>query len=151
MDIRHFFVPLRLVWDEFEQFIVGQKEDGEGNDIIWPHINLSQSTGVVAGSLSDHLGLPYVPPGDFGQDGISVSALPFRCYSLIYNEWYRDEQLGAPATISLAGGTDTTSNIDLYSAGWRKDRFTSARTSPQLGDAVTIPISSTVPIVTGKQ
>lgn len=144
VDVRHFFVPLRLVWNQFEQFIVGQQTDEEGDDIIWPHINLSQSTGVVAGSLSDHLGLPYVPPGDFGQDGISVSALPFRCYSLIYNEWYRDEQLGAPAIISKAGGTDTTSNIDLYSAAWRKDRFTSARTSPQLGDAVTIPIESEI-------
>ena len=97
VDIRHFFVPIRLLWDEFEQFIVGQKQNSEGNDIIWPHINLSQATGVVAGSLSDHLGLPYVPAGDFGQDGISVNALPFRAYSLIYNEWYRDEQLGAPA------------------------------------------------------
>ena len=58
VDIRHFFVPLRLLWDEFEQFIVGQKQNAEGEDIIWPHFNLSQERGIPAGSLSDHLGLP---------------------------------------------------------------------------------------------
>ena len=83
VDVRHFFVPLRLLWDEFEQFIVGQQQNASGNDIVWPHVNLSKSTGVVAGSLADHLGLPYVAPGDFGQDGISVNVLPFRAYSLI--------------------------------------------------------------------
>ena len=127
-EIRTFFVPNRLVFDGWEEFITG-------GDVTWPHINFDD---VTKGQLPDYLGLP---AGTYTQSGISINALPFRAYNLIYNEWFRDDQLGAPAVISMDAGTDDTTETSLRLASWRKDRFTSARTSPQVGDAVTIPVS----------
>ena len=127
VDIRSFFVPNRLIWEGFEEFITG-------GDVTWPHINYDK---VDESSLEDYLGLPV---GDYTQSGKSQNALPVRAYNLIYNEWFRDEQEGAPAIISIGSGTDTTTDTDVQRAAWRKDRFTSARTSPQIGDAVPIPI-----------
>ena len=126
-EIRTFFVPNRLIFDGWEEFITG-------GDVTWPHINFDK---VDKGQLPDYLGLP---AGTYTQSGISINALPFRAYNLIYNEWFRDDQLGAPAVISNDAGTDSTTETNLRLASWRKDRFTSARTSPQVGDAVTIPI-----------
>ena len=123
-----FFVPNRLIWDSFERFITG-------DDVAWPHINFD---GVDAGSLADYLGLPGI--GSWAQSGVSCNALPFRAYNLIYNEYFRDEQLGAPAELSLAAGSDSTTDVDLQIAAWRKDRFTSARPSPQIGEAPSIPV-----------
>ena len=128
VDLYTFFVPNRLIWDSFESFIVGE-------DVTFPHVNFSK---VDPGSLADYLGLPGV--GTFGQSGVSCNALPFRAYNLIYNEYFRDEQLGAPAEIDVGAGTDTTTDTDIQIASWRKDRFTSARPSPQSGDAPSIPI-----------
>ena len=110
-----FFVPNRLIWDSFERFITG-------DDVAWPHINFD---GVTAGSLADYLGLPGI--GTWAQSGVSCNALPFRAYNLIYNEYFRDEQLGAPAEINVTAGTDADTDTDLRIAAWRKDRFTSAR------------------------
>lgn len=127
VDIRTFFVPNRLIWFGFEEFITG-------GDVTWPHINYDK---VDESSLEDYLGLPV---GDYTQSGKSQNALPVRAYNLIYNEWFRDEQEGAPAVIDTGSGTDSTTDTDVQRAAWRKDRFTSARTSPQVGDAVPIPI-----------
>ena len=127
VDIRTFFVPNRLIWEGFEEFITG-------GDVTWPHINYDK---VDESSIEDYLGMPV---GDYTQTGKSQNALPMRAYNLIYNEWFRDEQEGAPAIISIGSGTDTTTSKEVQRAAWRKDRFTSARTSPQVGDAVEIPI-----------
>ena len=127
VDIRSFFVPYRLIWEGFEEFITG-------GDVTWPHKNYDE---VLENSLDDYLGMAV---GDYTQTGKSQSILPHRAYNLIYNEWWRDDQEGAPAIISTGSGTDTTTDTDLQRASWRKDRFTSARTSPQVGDAVPIPV-----------
>ena len=127
VDIRSFFVPNRLIWEGFEEFITG-------GDVTWPHKNYDK---VDESSLEDYLGLPV---GTYTQSGKSQNVLPIRAYNLIYNEWFRDEQEGAPAIISIGSGTDTTTDTDVQRAAWRKDRFTSARTSPQVGDAIPIPI-----------
>ena len=125
-----FFVPNRLVWDNFERFIVGEE------NITWPHINFDS---MGSGALGDYLGLPGI--GDWAQSGVSCNALPFRAYQLIWDEYFRDEQLGAEAVIDRGDGTDSTTETDVKSAAWRKDRFTSARPSPQIGDAPDIPVS----------
>ena len=76
VDIRSFFVPNRLIWTGFEEFITG-------GDVTWPHINYDK---VDESSLEDYLGLPV---GDYTQSGKSQNALPIRAYQLIYNEWFR--------------------------------------------------------------
>lgn len=137
--LHHFFVPTRLVWDDFEAFITGG-EDGEDAS-VFPTITFA--SGVAIGSLGDYLGLPT------GVNGITVSAIPFRAYALIYNEWYRDQQLQTKLAISKASGNDTTTSVVLKHRNWNKDYFTSARPFEQLGPDITIPIGTSAE-VTGR-
>lgn len=137
--IHHFFVPTRLLWNDWEDFITGGP-DGL-NDSVLPTVT-SPTGGFTEGSLADYFGLPT------GVGGLEVSALPFRAYNLIYNEFYRDEDLMAEQDISLESGPDTTTNMNLKSIAWEKDYFTSCRPWTQKGNAITIPSASgVVPIV----
>ena len=78
--IQHFFVPYRLVLDDWESFITGGETGADST--TFPTITLTPTVG----SLADYLGLPL-------GTSISVNALPFRAYALIYNEFYRDQDL----------------------------------------------------------
>lgn len=140
--IHHWFVPHRLVWEDFEKFITGGPD---GNDAsVFPTIDMGGS-GAAVGSLADYLGVPT------GIAGLDVSALPFRGYALIWNEWYRDQDLQTPLTVDLTSGVDTTTNTLLQNVGWEKDYFTSARPWEQKGPAITIPLGDAAPVVgTGK-
>lgn len=136
--IRHFFVPNRLIWDDFEDFITGGP-DGN-NASVAPTI-----TGVQAeGSLGDYLGLPVGTNSTY-------SALPFRAYALIYNEYYRDQDLQSELVISTASGADTTTSTALKRVNWEKDYFTSARPWEQKGPTITIPIGTEAPVVNNGQ
>ena len=132
----HWFVPTRLIWDEFEQFITG---GADGNDATAvPEIDFSGAA-VAEGDLAEYFGIPT------GFNDL-VSALPFRAYNAIFNEYYRDQDLVTALTNSKASGTDSTSNTDLQSPAWEKDYFTSARPWEQKGDEVVLPIGSTAPV-----
>lgn len=139
VDIYDFFVPNRLVWEDWENFITGG-EDGEDTS-VFPTITTPVSTGFAVGSLADYLG---VPPGVASRP---VSALPFRGYALIFNEWFRDQDLVNPLTIDLTSGADTTTSTALQNAAWPKDYFTSARPWEAKGPEVTIPLGTSAPIV----
>ena len=83
--IHHFYVPNRLIWDDWENFITGGPD---GNDSsTYPTITFSGGSGAAVGSLADYLGVPT------GVDGLEVSALPFRAYAFIFNEYFRDQDL----------------------------------------------------------
>ena len=131
VSIHHWYVPLRLVWDDFESFITGG-EDGL-DDSVYPTVT-SGSSGFAIGSLADYLGVPT------GVANLEVSALPFRAYDLIYNEWYRDENLVDPLVVSTESGKDTTTSMTLQAHAWKKDYFTAASPWPQKGPAVTVPV-----------
>lgn len=138
ISISHWFVPHRLVWEDWENFITGGPD---GNDTsVFPTIAMPASTGFTVGSLGDYLGLPTDVPD------LPVSALPFRAYALIFNEWYRDQDLTSELSISTAAGVDTTTNILLQNAAWQKDYFTAARPWEQKGPAITVPIGTEAPI-----
>jgi len=144
VDIYDFFVPNRLVWDDWEDFITGG-EDGEDAS-VFPTITTPASTGFAVGSLADYLG---VPPGVASRE---VSALPFRGYALIFNEWFRDQDLVTPLVIDTTSGADTTTSVALQNAAWPKDYFTSARPWEAKGPEITIPIGTTAPVTsTGAQ
>lgn len=132
--IHHFFVPHRLVWNDWENFITGGP-DGL-NASTFPTITTTAVTGYSVGSLGDYLGVPPSVPD------LEVSALPFRAYALIYNEYYRDQDLNTALTIDLTDGPDTTTNIALQKACWERDRFTLSRLTPQKGAAVTLPLGT---------
>lgn len=136
--VHHWFVPHRLVWDEWEDFITGGPDGMSVPD--FPTITAPASTGFGVGTLADYLG---VPPG---VADLEVSALPFRAYSLIWNEWYRDQDLQTPLTISTLSGADTTTNTSLQNVAWEKDYFTSSRPWTQKGPDITVPIGESAPI-----
>lgn len=134
VKIHTWYVPHRLVWDEFEDFITGGP-DGL-NTSVFPTVTAPAGTGFAVGSLADYLGVPT------GVPGLVVSALPFRVYDLIYNEWYRDQDLEEELTISKDSGADTTTAIALQRGDWARDIFTTARPWPQKGMQVTVPVNA---------
>lgn len=136
--IHHWFVPHRLVWDDFEDFITGGPNGTD--DSVFPTIQTPESTGFAVGSLADYLG---VPPGVASRP---VSALPFRAYALIWNDWYRDQDLETPLVIDTTSGADTTTSVALKQCAWEKDYLTSSRPWEQKGPAITVPIGSTAPV-----
>ena len=112
--VHFFFVPNRLIWSDWEDFITGG-EDGD-NASVAPTISI---TNAQTSSLADYLG---VPTGV--ENSLSVSALPFRAYARIWNDWYRDQNLQDELTISLSSGVDVTTNTALQHRGWQRDYFT---------------------------
>lgn len=137
--IHHWFVPHRLVWDDFEDFITGGP-DGE-DDSVFPTIAMPSDGGAAIGSLADYLGVPT------GVNSLEVSALPFRGYAMIWNEWYRDQDLQTELVIDTTSGVDNTTSTALQNVGWEKDYFTSARPWEQKGPAITIPLGTSAPVV----
>lgn len=135
VKVHTWYVPHRLVWDEFEDFITGGP-DGL-NASVFPTVT-APDDGFAVGSLADYLGVPT------GVPGLVVSALPFRVYNIIYNEWYRDQDLEVEKTFSTDSGSDTTTSLDLLRGDWARDIFTTARPWPQKGPQVTVPINSTL-------
>lgn len=145
VSIHHWFVPHRLTWEDFEEFITGGPDGEDASvfptiDIDWQAGSPPTGSGVVGG-LADYLGVPTEV------NGLEVSALPFRAYGLIWNEFYRDQDLESEVTVDLSSGTDTTTNTDLLRGAWQKDYFTSARPTPQKGPQITIPLGTTAPVV----
>jgi hypothetical protein len=140
--IHHFFVPTRLIWKDFPDFITGGSDGND--DTEFPTITMNDSN-TGDSSLADYLGVPQI---DSGTGDVSVSALPFRAYNLIFNEFYRDQDLVDERALSTGNGVDTTTDISsLAKVGWEKDYFTSSRPWSQKGDDVVVPIGDTAPIV----
>lgn len=149
-----FFVPNRLVWDEWEDFITGGK-DGTAAP-VWPHFTKKNGEHAYLhdlmgdGSLADYLGLPdFSGEPDVAEPNVQVSALPFRAYQLIYNEYYRDQNLENDLDISKASGDITTPAellklLVIRKRAWEKDYFTSALPFSQRGPDVLIPIEGDV-------
>lgn len=129
-----FFVPTRLVHDNFEKFITGG-EDGQ-DDTVVPTIKAPAVTGWAVGSLADYLG------DVTGVAGMESLAYPIRCYNKIWNDWYRDENLQEEVALSKADGLDVTTNTSILYRSWQKDYFTNALPWPQRGPAVSIPVGA---------
>lgn len=139
--VHHWFVPNRLIWEDWEDFITGGP-DGMNASV---HPYFSRSGGALSGGLADYLGIP--PAAGGGGTPIKANALPIRAYNLVWNEWYRDQDLMPELVNSRASGQDTTSNTALQKVSWEKDYFTTARPWTQKGPEVTVPMGTFAPVV----
>jgi hypothetical protein len=136
-----FAVPVRLVWQNWERFNGEQDNPGASTEFLVPQVAAPATTGWTIGSLGDYFGIPT------GVAGLNASALWFRAYNLIWNEWFRDQNLQNSVTVSLGDGPDPATNYTLLRRGKRHDYFTSALPWPQKGQSVSIPLGTSAPVV----
>lgn len=144
----YFFVPNRLVWSEWEDFITGGRLGTTQPEIPWVDINSIIASGAdyySPGSLADYMGLPVMTGLMAGTDDPRICSLAFRAYQTIYNEYYRDQNLEAAVELNTAGGAETNPFLPnlfpIRKRAWEKDYFTSALPFAQRGATVDIPIS----------
>ena len=143
VDTFFFFVPERLVWENFQRMCGEQDNPDDSTDFIFPTIT-APTGGWKPQSLADYFGIPT------NIENLEVRAEPFRCYNLIYNEWFRDENLQDSVAFTKAD-KDDEKNYKLLRRGKRHDYFTSALPWPQKGPGVELPFGGNAPIVSSDQ
>jgi len=137
-----FAVPIRLIWDNWQRFNGEQRNPGDSTDFLVPQIT-SPAGGYVNSSIHDYLGLPTQVAG------LAHSALWHRAYNLIWNEWFRDQNLQNSVVNNVNDGPDAPTDYTLLRRGKRHDYFTSALPWPQKGPAISLPLGTSAPIRTG--
>lgn len=143
LDTFWFYSPIRLLWENWQRFNGERATPTQSIDLEIPGLS-GDGFEWAACTLGDYFGLPV---------GVSlssqnvISALPFRMYNLVWNEWFRDQNLQGQAYQDKSDGPDVWTNYALLKRGKRHDIFTSCLPYPQKGDAVSIPLGTSAPVV----
>ena len=139
VDTHFFFVPTRLVWKNFQKFMGEQEDPGDSTDYLIPKVSF---TNVQSMTLPDYMGIPIGVT-----NALTVDATFFRAYNLIWNQWFRDENLQDSVTVKTDDGPDDPSIYQLLRRGKRRDYFTSCLPWPQKGPATEIGLTGMAPVV----
>lgn len=145
LDSFFFAVPVRLIWDNWQKFNGEQLNPGDSTDYLVPQMMAPEDTGYLTGSLSDYFGIPV------GVPELSHSSLWHRAYNLIWNEWFRDQNLQDSIPVDKDDGPDDPADYVLRRRGKRHDYFTSCLPWPQKGPSVELPLGTSAPLVSNDE
>jgi len=135
----YFYCPNRILWDSWQDFITGGEDGRDASVLPQKNMGAASYSTMSKKTLWDYMGLPVMDEANNADT--SINELPFRAYQMIYNEYYRDQNLQTKVDISTGSGENSTANLfTLRKRNWEKDYFTSSLPFAQKGDPVTAPI-----------